>query len=161
MIKVLFLCTGNSARSQMAEVLLNKFGKGKYVAKSAGSAPKDEVDPHTMKVIEHSGYDVTSLKPKSMDQFIDEEFDLVITLCDKMKEECPVFPNKPIYAHWGMPDPVAFEGSEDEKNAYFSRTFQEISHRIHLLLNVKIDKTEREAIEKELGKIASTWKYLR
>jgi len=161
MYKVLFLCTGNSARSQMAEVVLNKFSKGKYVAYSAGSEPKDSVDPLTLKVLDKSGYDVSQLSPKHLSMYEDDEFDFIITLCDKMKENCPLFPSKPIYAHWGMPDPVMFEGTDKETYDYFSRSFQEISNRIHLFLNINIEKKERQEIEEELGEIAKTWKYLR
>lgn len=145
----------------MAEVLLNKFGKGKYQAYSAGSHPREKMDPMTLKVIEKNSYDTMGLKPKDMMDYIDEDFDFIITLCDKMQENCPVFPNRPIYAHWGMPDPVAFEGTEEEKYDYFSRTFQEISNRIHMFMNVKIENRDHQEIEKELGEIAKTWKYIR
>lgn len=161
MYKILFLCIGNSARSQMAEAVLNKFGKGKYEAYSAGSELKEEVDYFALKVLEKSDYDISQLSPKHMMNYVDDEFDFIITLCDKMKENCPVLPGKPIYAHWGMPDPVLFEGTEKEIYDYFSRTLQEISNRIHLFLNVKFEKRERLEIEKELGEIAMTWKYLR
>lgn len=161
MYKVLFLCTGNSARSQMAEVALNRFGKDKYIASSAGSQPREKVDPYALKAIENSGFSTESLYPKEMNQFENEEFDFIITLCDKMKENCPIFPNRPIYAHWGMPDPASFVGSPEEKTECFNRTFQEICNRIHLFMNVKIEKRDRIEIEKELGEIANTWKYIR
>lgn len=161
MYKVLFLCTGNSARSQMAEVLLNRFGQEKYTAFSAGSEPNNEVNPYAIRVIEKSGLSTNDLRPKNMMEYTDESFDFIITLCDKMKENCPVYPNRPIYAHWGMPDPAAFEGTEKETFEEFDKTFQEISNRIHLFMNVDIDKLERKEIEQELGKIAETWKFIR
>ena len=161
MYKVLFLCTGNSARSQMAELLLNRFGQGKYEAFSAGSNPSETVNNRAIEAIEKSGFDASTLRPKNMMEFIDQDFDFVITLCDKMKENCPTFPTKPIYAHWGMPDPVAFEGSDDEIRRCFNQTFQEISNRINLFLNIKIDKRDRVEIEKDLGEIASVWKFIR
>lgn len=161
MYKVLFLCTGNSARSQMAEVLLKRFGKGKYEVYSAGSEPNQQVHPLALKVILKNQYVIDGLKPKNMMELIDNEFDFVITLCDKMLENCPIFPSQPIYAHWGMPDPVQFEGSDVEKEEYFSKTFREISNRIHMFLCIDIEKLERQEIEKELGEIANTWKYIR
>lgn len=145
----------------MAEVLLNRFGKNKYMAYSAGSEPRDEVNPYALKIIEQSGLDIKQLRPKDMIEYANEEFDFIITLCDKMKENCPIYPNRPIYAHWGMPDPVAFVGSEKEKMNEFSKTYQEINNRINLFLNVDLEKLDREEIEKELGKIADTWKFIR
>lgn len=161
MYKVLFLCTGNSARSQMAEVLLKHFGKGKFESYSAGSEPRENVDPYAQKVIEHSGLDTSDLHPKDMMIYVGEEFDFIITLCDKMKENCPIFPNRPIYAHWGMPDPHTFEGTDEEKYTYFKHTYQEISNRINLFMNVKLEKRDPLEIEKDLEEIANTWKYIR
>jgi len=161
MYKVLFLCTGNSARSQMAEVALNRFGKDKFMGYSAGSEPREQINPYTLKSIQQSGLSIEGLYPKEMSVYEDEVFDFIITLCDRMKENCPVYPNRPIYAHWGMPDPASFVGSEDETLDYFDRTFQEIVNRINLFINLKIEKMERSEIEAELGEIANNWKYIR
>lgn len=161
MKKVLFLCTGNSARSQMAEAIMNHIGREKYQAFSAGSNPNDQINPYALSTIESSGLKTENLKVKHMMDFADEEFDFLITLCDKMKENCPVFPNKPIYAHWGMPDPAEFQGSETEIESFFKKTFQEISNRIQLMLCLDVDRKSRTEIEKELGDIANTWKYIR
>lgn len=161
MYKVLFLCTGNSARSQMAEALLNRVGQGKYNAFSAGSNPSESVNKRALEIIEKNGFDISTLRPKHMMEFIDQDFDFIITLCDKMKENCPTFPSKPIYAHWGMPDPVVFNGNDKEVTTYFGQTFQEISNRINLFMNVKIDKRDRLEIEKDIGEIGNIWRFIR
>jgi len=160
MDKILFLCTGNSARSQMAAALMNKHGKGNYIAYSAGSHPNQVCNPYAMRILEDNGFDTKDLHPKSMEAYFGEAIDFVITLCDSMKEDCPVFPNQPLYAHWGMPDPAAVEGTEVEKEAYFHKTFREISNRVTLLTCIDMTKKTRPEIETELKEIGQTWKYI-
>lgn len=160
MKKVLFLCTGNSCRSQMAEAILNNAAHGKYQAFSAGSEPKDHVHPYTLQLFDLEGFDTEQVKPKNMEPFIGQEIDFVITLCDKMHENCPVFPSKPLYAHWGMPDPASYKGTEDEIKAFFKKTYLEIANRIHMFMLIDMKNMDRADIEAELGDIANTWKYI-
>ena len=140
---------------------MNHYGRNEFIAFSAGSEPTDSVNPYALKVIAKSGLETEHLVPKDMLQFVDEQIDFVITLCDKMKEDCPLFPSKPIYAHWGMPDPAEYEGSDEEKNAYFRKIFQEISNRINLFMNIKHEKLDKLAIQKELEDIANSWEFVR
>ena len=153
--KVLFLCTSNSARSQMAEAILNHRGGDRFTAFSAGSDPAVMMNPYADKVMSDVGYDMKNKKPKSMNVFVDEDLDFVITLCDKMKENCPVFPGKPVLAHWGMPDPADFEGNEAEKEKAFKKAMMEISQRIGLFLNIPIEKLDRMALEKRVREIGT------
>ncbi len=153
--KVLFLCTKNSARSQMAEAVLNHRSDDRFVALSAGSSPAEQIHPEVVRLLSKIGFDVSDKSPKSVNLYAKENIDFVITLCDRMKEECPVFPGQPIVAHWGMPDPADVQGTEEEQRAVFSRTLKEISHRINLFLNLPMEKLDRLALEmrvKEIGK---------
>jgi len=154
--KVLFLCIKNSARSQMAEAILNAKGGESFTAYSAGSYPADEINPTAAEVLTQAGLDVKNKSPKSMNEFINEEFDFIITLCDKMKEDCPVFLGKPIFAHWGMPDPAQVEGSELEKFKAFETASMEISQRISLFINLPIEKLDRMALEIKMNEIGTT-----
>lgn len=154
--KVLFLCAKNSARSQMAEAILNNKAGDLFVAYSAGSYPADQIHPLAYSVLTNSGYDMTGKHPKSMEEYIGENFDFIITLCDSMKETCPVFPGQPIYAHWCMPDPAEFTGTNEEMSRFFKKTLLEITNRIHLLINLPFEKLDRLALEakvKEIGKV--------
>src|SRR5262249_9297343 len=121
--KVLFLCTGNSARSIMAEAILNKIGAGKFRAYSAGSRPKGKVHSETLKLLQSLGYDTSSFRSKSWDEFTSlgaPHFDFVFTVCDNAAaEECPVWPGQPMTAHWGVPDPVAATGNPAEVSLAF------------------------------------------
>ena len=153
--KVLFLCTSNSARSQMAEALLNHIGAGTFDAFSAGSDPAAEIHPMAVKVLEAAGFSMVGKKPKPLQEYIHEDFDFIITLCDRMKESCPSFPGQPIFAHWGMPDPADFVGNTTEKEGAFEKTFLELSHRIHLLINIPVEKLDRFALEQRVKDIAS------
>jgi arsenate reductase len=139
----------------MAEAILNHRGGDRFTAFSAGSEPADEVHPLTLKVMSHADYEISGKKPKSMLEFINEDLDFIITLCDKMKENCPVFPGKPILAHWGLPDPADFDGGEAEKIKMFQRTMMEISQRISLFLNIPMEKLDRMAIEKKVREIGT------
>ena len=132
-LRVLFLCTGNSSRSQMAEALLEHHTDHAVVARSAGSHPKP-LHPNAVRVMAERGIDISKQRSKHLDRFADERFDLVITLCDKVREVCPTFPGQPATAHWSMADPSA-EG-KDEQSSYdaFVRTADEIEKRINLLI---------------------------
>lgn len=134
MKKILFICTGNSARSVMAEVLMNQLGKGKYQAFSAGAVPTGVVNPLTIRVLTEHGHDTSSLRSKPLDEFIDEDFDFVITVCDDAKESCPVWPKKTRVLHWSFEDPAAFEGTEEEKQAFFEKVYGQIEERISKFL---------------------------
>jgi arsenate reductase len=128
--RVLFLCTGNSARSQMSEALLRILGGDDYEVYSAGTTPSDEVNPFALKVLKQRGVDTNGLYPKKLDQFLDEEFDLVVTVCDRAKQECPVFPGAKNLDHWSLEDPAAFEGTYEEILTKFRDTRDEIESRI-------------------------------
>jgi arsenate reductase (thioredoxin) len=132
--KILFLCTGNSARSILAEYIIKRAGRGKFISYSAGSNPKGSVHPMALEVL-HKNYnhDVTDARSKSWQEFGDTEFDFVITLCDSAKESCPIWPGQPIVAHWSSPDPAAFEGTDEEKLKFFAQVALQIQRRIDLL----------------------------
>lgn len=152
---VLFLCTKNSARSQMAEAILNYRGGDRFTAYSAGSSPAEAIHPAAALVLSDAGHDMADRKPKPMNAFANVKMDFVITLCDNMKESCPVFPGQPVLAHWGMPDPAEIEGSEAEKAQAFKKTMLEISQRISLFLNIPMEKLDRMAIEKKVTEIGA------
>jgi arsenate reductase len=139
----------------MAEVIMNHRAGDIFIAYSAGSRPAEQIHPLAYQELTNLGYDMTGKHPKSMEEYYGVDFDFIITLCDSMKETCPVFPGQPIYAHWGMPDPAEFEGSDDAKLRIFKKTILEITFRINLLLNLPIEKLDRLALEtkvKEIGK---------
>lgn len=141
--RVLFLCTGNSARSQIAEAILNRKGRGRFVAESAGSRPVLRVNPYAVEVLRESGIEWQGHSPRGLDGLDRTAWDFVITVCDKAKEACPVFLGQPILAHWGMPDPALVEGDESLKRAAFLDALTLISRRIDLLLALPIEKLER------------------
>jgi len=133
---VLFLCTGNTARSVLAEGILRKAGQGKFRAFSAGSQPKGVVNPFALKVLEAYGYPVIGFRSKSWDEFSGPEapvMDFVFTVCDSAAgETCPFWPGQPMTAHWGIPDPAAVEGTDIEKEAAFVTAFKQIRNRIEV-----------------------------
>jgi protein-tyrosine-phosphatase len=145
--RVLFLCTGNSARSQMAEALLNWKGKGQFQAASAGSRPAARVNPYALDTLREYGVPWTGHPPRSVDGLEREAWDFVITVCDRAKESCPIFPGQPVLAHWGMPDPADVEGDESTKRAAFRDAFLVLSRRIDLLLALPLTKLDRLALE--------------
>ena len=151
--RVLFLCTGNSARSQIAEAVLNRKGRGRFVAESAGSSPAATVNPRAIRVLNESGIERAGHAPRGMDGLDGEGWDFVITVCDRAREACPVFPGQPILAHWGMPDPAEIEGDEDTRQAAFVDALTLISRRIDLLLALPVEKLERLAIEAKVRAI--------
>ena len=131
--RVLFLCTGNSARSQMAEALLEHLTRGAIAARSAGSHPKP-LHPNAVRVMAERGIDISGHRSKHFDRFIDDRFDRVITLCDKVREVCPEFPAQPTTAHWSMADPAAEGSDADTSYPAFARTADEIEVRVGLLI---------------------------
>ena len=151
--RVLFLCTGNSARSQMAETILNRKGRGHFIAESAGSRPAAEVNPHAIEVLLEGGIEWRGHQPRGLDGLERMRWDFVITVCDKAKETCPVFPGQPILAHWGMPDPAAVEGDDRTKRAAFLEALTLISRRIDLLLALPVEKLERLVLEAKVQAI--------
>lgn len=152
---VLFLCTGNSARSQIAEALMNKKGRGKFVASSAGSRPAARVNPFAVRALKEVGIDWSGHAPISVDTIIGEKFDFVITVCDNAKEACPILPGHPIHAHWGMEDPAEVEGTDAEKAQAFAAARVLIGRRIDLMLALPIEKLERLTLGKRLEDIAA------
>jgi arsenate reductase len=153
MKKVLFLCTHNSARSQIAEAILNSKGKGNVIAYSAGNCPAESVNPYAQLVMQELGVDMSKYKPKSISNFLNEEFDFVITLCDKMKNECPSFNKNVIYAHWGFPDPNSFEGNDEEILKQYRNIKNELIARINVLLSLPLEKLDRASVRKKLNEI--------
>lgn len=129
-LRVLILCTGNSARSQMAEALMNRKGEGRVIAESAGSRPVSRVNPFAIAALREIGIEWAGHAPKSVDEFTGERFDLVITVCDNAKESCPIFPGAPAMVHWGMNDPAEARGSDEEKALAFGRARDVLSARV-------------------------------
>ncbi len=154
---VLFLCTGNSARSIMAEAILNKLGRGRFQAYSAGSSPAGQVNPFALELLQRDNLATEGLRSKSWDEFAAAgapHMDFVFTVCDKAAGEvCPVWPGQPMTAHWGFEDPVAFQGGDEEKRRFYSHIFMQISTRLHLLLSLPIDKLDRLRLQEELHAI--------
>lgn len=151
----LFLCTGNSARSILAEFILGRIAPHKFEVSSAGSNPKPAPHPLALHVLrEHYALDVSTARSKSWDEFEGVEFDFVITLCDKAKETRPIWPGQPIIAHWPSPDPSDFEGPEDAKAKVFWLVAQQIQRRLELLASLpfeKLDALRLENATKEIG----------
>ncbi len=151
--RVLFLCTGNSARSQIAEAVLNRKGTGRFHAESAGSSPAARVNPYAVQTLQESGIEWRGHPPRGLTGLDRERWDFVITVCDRAKEACPVFPGQPILAHWGMPDPAAVEGDEATKRAAFVDALTLISRRVDLLLALPIEKLDRLIVEAQVQAI--------
>jgi arsenate reductase len=157
---VLFLCTGNSARSVLAEVLLNHWGKGHFHAYSAGSFPKGRVHPMTLNLLRSRGLSIAGLRSKSWDEFAKPNapvMDFVFTVCDQAAgETCPLWPGNPVTAHWGVPDPAAAEGNEAQRLAAFRDAMHRLEARIKLFTALPFDKLDRLAIKREADKIGRT-----
>lgn len=159
---VLFLCTGNSARSVLAECYLNSAGKGRFKAYSAGSQPTGRLNPFALDLLQKNRIDTTGVRSKSWDEFAAAgapQLDFVFTVCDNAAgEACPLWPGQPVTAHWGVEDPAAVAGSDEEKRRAFLKAFTELSARINLLLALPLDKLDRQALThrlKEIGKTGS------
>ena len=139
--KVLILCTGNSARSIIAEYLLRHKGRGRFEVHSAGAKPTGRINPFALWVLkEHYRIDASDARSKSWDEFKTVPLDCVITVCDNARESCPVWPGKPILAHWGSPDPAAIEGSDEAKRRAFVQVASQIARRVDLLCALPDDK---------------------
>jgi protein-tyrosine-phosphatase len=155
----LFLCTGNSARSILAEAILNRLGGARIHAYSAGSKPAGEVHPLALRVLQAHGHDVSSLRSKSWAEFAQPgapAIDFVFTVCDNAAaEECPVWPRPPIAAHWGLADPAAFEGSEAERLAFFQRTYRELERRIGDFAKLPLESLDRASLVARLDEIGN------
>ena len=152
-LRVLFLCTGNSARSQIAEALLAKQGAGRFVAASAGSHPAPRVNPLAVQVLAEAGVEWAGHRPKGFESVEHEDWDFVITVCDRAKEACPIFPGRPVQAHWGMPDPAEVEGSDERKLQAFRDTFHLVRSRVDLFLALPLEGLERWALEERVRRI--------
>lgn len=154
---ILFLCTGNSARSVLAEVLMNHLSKGRFRAFSAGSHPAGQVNPLTLELLHSKGFATDSLRSKNWDEFANPDapaMDFVITVCDKAAGEvCPVWPGQPVTAHWGFEDPAAALGSDDARRKVFEKVFIEIARRIELMLALPVQKLDRLALEHQVRDI--------
>ncbi len=154
---VLFLCTGNSARSIMAEAILNVLGRGRFKAYSAGSHPSGQVQPMARELAEAIGFDVSQIRSKNWDEFAVEgapEMDIVITVCDNAAgEACPVWLGHPALAHWGVPDPVTATGDEDDRRRAYTAAFATLRRRIELLLSLPLQSLDRLATQSRLGDI--------
>ena len=159
-LNVLFLCTGNSARSIMAEAILSRLGLGKFKAYSAGSQPKGEANPHALAVLRKSNFDVSKLRSKSWDEFAAPgapKLDFVFTVCDDAaKEVCPIWPGQPMTAHWGLPDPANAEGSEAEQALAFAYSFRMLYQRISIFVSLPFDKLSKLSLQKKLEEIGQT-----
>jgi len=154
---VLFLCTGNSARSIIAEAILNRFGSGRFRAYSAGSHPKGSVHPYTLELLRNLNYATDGLRSKSWDEFATPDapkLDFVFTVCDDAANEaCPVWPGQPMSAHWGVPDPAAVEGTEAMKRAAFADTCRMMTNRISIFTSLPIKSLDRLSLQKRLHEI--------
>ena len=157
---VLFLCTGNSARSILAEAYLNSAGKGRFKAYSVGSKPAGKVNPFAMDLLEKTRIATSGLRSKNWDEFAQPDspkMDFVFTVCDNAAAEpCPYWPGQPMTAHWGVPDPAAVEGSEEEKRRAFSLAYSALSARINLFINLPMEKLDRVALHKRMQDIGKT-----
>jgi arsenate reductase len=151
---VLFLCTGKSARSVLAEAILNKIGHGKFRAYSAGSQPKGEVNPNTIKLLDGLGYETSHFSSKSWSEFAKPDapqFDFIFTVCDDAAgETCPVWPGKPATAHWGIADPAAVKGSEVEVAQAFQQAYRYLFNRIELFTALPFDSLDQMALSAKL-----------
>ena len=160
MRNVLFLCTGNSARSIMAEALLNFWGRGRFQAFSAGSHPKGEVHPLALDVLNRNRVPSERARSKSWDEFAAPgapPLDFVFTVCDNAAHEvCPVWPGQPMTAHWGIHDPAAVEGTDDEKLRAFNRAFRELDARLKLFTSLRLEMLDRMALKRQLDAIGES-----
>ena len=156
-LNVLFLCTGNSARSIMAEAILNRLGMGKFKGYSAGSHPKGAVNPHTSTVLRKSNFDVSRLRSKSWDEFTTPDapkLDFVFTVCDDAAgEACPVWPGQPMTAHWGIEDPAKVEGTDIQKEAAFVQAFKYLKNRISIFTNLPLKNLGSMVLQSKLRDI--------
>jgi protein-tyrosine-phosphatase len=154
---VLFLCTGNSARSIIAEAILNRYGAGRFRAFSAGSHPKGRVHPYTIDLLRNLNYITKDLRSKDWNEFVEPgapKLDFVFTVCDDAaNESCPVWPGQPMSAHWGVPDPAAVEGTEAVKRAAFAETSRMMTNRISVFTSLPLASLDHLSLQKRLDEI--------
>ena len=154
---VLFICTGNTARSILGEALINHLGKGRFRGYSAGSFPKGEVNPYALELLRSLNVPVDGLRSKSWNEFAKPDaprMDFVFTVCDQAAGEvCPVWPGHPVTAHWGLPDPAAVEGPDPVKRAAFSHTLQALQNRIRLFISLPLASLDRLRLKQEVERI--------
>lgn len=162
-LNVLFLCTQNSARSILAECVLNRLGRGRFRGFSAGSQPRGQVHPYALDLLRKENFDVSTLRSKSWDEFAAEgapKLDFVFTVCDNAANEvCPIWPGQPMTAHWGLPDPAKAEGTEAEKRFAFADTLRMLTQRIGIFVNLPFESLSRLSLQKrleEIGRSAAT-----
>ena len=157
---VLFLCTGNSARSIMAEAILNREGLGTFRAYSAGSHPAGEVNPHVIGLLERLNHDTSPLRSKNWDEFAGPDapkMDFVFTVCDKAAQEtCPVWPGQPITAHWGLIDPVRATGDDTDIAFAFADAYRMLRNRISVFISLPLEQLDRLSLQKTLDAIGQT-----
>jgi arsenate reductase (thioredoxin) len=157
---VLFLCTGNSARSIMAEAILNRWGHGNFRAFSAGSQPKGQIHPYTLNLLRKSNYDVAGLRSKSWKEFSGPDapkLDFVFTVCDDAAQEtCPVWPGQPMTAHWGIPDPAAATGTQAEIGLAFADALRMLTNRINIFVSLPLHSLDQLTLQKQLDAIGKT-----
>lgn len=159
-LNVLFLCTGNSARSIMAECILNREGRGKFRAYSAGSQPLGSVNPFALNLLRKTNHDVSQLRSKSWDEFAapgTSKLDFVFTVCDNAAQEtCPVWPGQPMSAHWGLPDPTKAEGGEAERAFAFDDCYRMLNQRISIFVNLPFESLSTLSLQRHLDEIGQT-----
>jgi len=159
-LNVLFLCTRNSARSIMAEVVLNRLGRGKFKAYSAGSQPAGAINPIALQVLHQAHYDTSGLHSKSWDEFAKPgapKLDFVFTVCDNAAQEvCPIWPGQPMTAHWGLPDPVKAQGSDAERHLAFADALRMLTNRIGIFVSLPFDKLSKLSLQKHLDEIGQS-----
>lgn len=151
--KVLFLCSQNAARSQMAEAILNIRGKGRFIAYSAGLNPASKIDSFAIEAMKKDDIDISCKVPKSLMEFGNANFDFIITLCDKAINECPSYSSDTITAHWGITDPINFKGTNEEKLKFYIKVKKEIMTRINVFLSLPIEKLDKLTLETKLHEI--------
>ena len=153
----LFLCTANSARSILAEAILNREGRGQFRAFSAGSSPRGEVHPYALDFLRNQNHDIADLRSKSWEEFAGDsapEMHFVFTVCDNAAgETCPIWPSQPMTAHWGVPDPAASGGSEAEQRQAFAEAYRQLNNRISALVNLPLRSLDRMALKTRLDEI--------
>lgn len=156
---VLILCTGNSARSILAEAILNREGAGRFKAYSAGSQPKGEPNPHALSLLRDLGYDTEGFRSKSWDEFAGPDaptMDVIITVCDSAAgEACPYWPGHPLVAHWGIPDPASVEGSDAEKRAAFLEAYGRLASRIKAFVGLDLERLDLATLKQRLAEIGA------
>jgi arsenate reductase len=158
---VLFLCTGNSARSILAEAILNREGAGRFSSYSAGSHPKGKVHPYTLQLLKSLNYDISFARSKDWLEFADAgapKMNFVFTVCDNAANEaCPVWPGQPMTAHWGVPDPAEVEGTEAEKHLAFADAYRMLNNRISVFISLPMLSLDKLALQRRLDEIGQSF----